>query len=87
MRAMSDTLHVKAHAAGAAGNRPHRRVEIGGGEVAVPWSRAISSSCSRVTVPTFLVLGLAAAAGNAGGLLQQHRRGRVLVTKVKLRSL
>src|SRR5690606_35071072 len=48
---------------------------------------AISSSCSRVTLPTLSVLGRALPEETPAAFLSRKDAGGVFITKVKLRSL
>jgi len=61
-------------------------LEIGGGRSGV-LSLAMSSSCLREILPTFVVLGVPLPSHANGLANQPPRAGGVFITKVKLRSL
>ena len=74
----SRALHVDAHAAGAAGDRAHGRVEVGGASDPAALVFAISSSCLRVILPTLFVFGVPLPFSMPSCLADQHRRWRRL---------
>src|SRR5262245_19329118 len=74
---ISDSLHVDAHAAGGAGDRAHRGIEIGGGEV----RRLRLGDVLELLAADLADLGTvrrAAALLDADRLADQHRRRRRL---------
>src|SRR6185312_1271326 len=75
--AMSDALHIEAHAARAAGDGAHGRVQIGGGQVGLFLLGDVFQLLARHLA--YLVgVGLGRTRLDADCLLQQHGRGRGL---------
>src|SRR5688572_234791 len=77
MFAMSDALHFDAHAAGAAGDRAHGRVQIGGGEVRRLHLRDFLGLRAR-ELADLVGVRLGAALVELQRLADEHGRGRRL---------
>src|ERR1700722_15977845 len=71
--AMSEALHVNAHAARAAGDGAHRGIESGGGEVRLLSLRDLFELRAG-DLANLGCIGSAAAFFNADGLADQHGR-------------
>src|SRR6185437_904678 len=77
MLAMSDALHVETHAAGAAGDGAHGRVQICRGEVGLFLLGDIFQLLAR-HLAHLVGIGFGRTRLDAGRFLQQHGRGRGL---------
>jgi hypothetical protein len=83
---MSQSLHVDAHAARAARDGAHRRLQIAAVKSGI-FSLAMSSSCLREILPTLAVFGVALPFGMPSALAISTEAGGVFMMNVKLRSL
>jgi hypothetical protein len=83
---MSHSLHVDAHAAGAAGDGAHGGIEIPAVKSGI-FILAMSSSCLREILPTLAVFGVALPFGMPSAFAISTDAGGVFMMNVKLRSL
>ncbi len=79
------TLHHEAHGTGRASDGTHGGVQIGGSQIG-SFALAISSSCLRVTLPTFSVFGRLEPDEMPAAFFSRVVAGVLLVMKVNVRS-